>query len=492
MSSTAVGRISWNDRSTSPRLEGDFLILPNKTVSVGRDDAANDVVLPDLRVSRCQLEIFCIIVDEECKHAPLVFVRDRGSSNGTCVNGQLIGKGTRLSRAKLLEDGDVITIGTHPDLTLKYSSLLHMQPSYTLSPLQRKEVELFKDRYIISSRTIGDGGHALVFLGTEVETGQQVVCKVHDISHYSTESQELRRIRQEATLLSTLDHPNILSIKAAFETHQTIYIITELATGGDLYSLLSRHDRLEEYTVRSIIRQVLRGVVYIHSKDVAHRDIKPENILCGVTPEVPLRVMLSDFGDSGIVGRQRMKSAVGTRFYRAPECYTPGQDHDLAVDIWAVGMLALQLFLGCEEFPGLDSILFQSQADVEAYVTLIFSLPSYHGRISEAGKNFIRHCLAYDSKERPTARQAFRHSWLQEPKDDRKLFNQLETRNVDLWRPQRAMFPVIQDLRAESLLSIGRGAPDMRPGLEDMVSRHFADRISTHPAAPGIHLLKER
>jgi serine/threonine protein kinase len=155
-------------------------------------------------------------------------------------------------------------------------------------------------------------------------------------------------------------------------------------------------------------------------------------------------------------------------------------------------MLALQLFLGCEEFPGLDSILFQSQADVEAYVTLIFSLPSYHGRISEAGKNFIRHCLAYDSKERPTARQAFRHSWLQEPKDDRKLFNQLETRNVDLWRPQRAMFPVIQDLRAESLLSIGREAPDMRPGLKDMVSRHFADRISTYPAAPGIHLLKER
>lgn len=94
--------------------------------------------------------------------------------------------------------------------------------------------------------------------------------------------------------------------------------MTELATGGDLFSLLLRCNRLAEWKIRCIIRQVLRGVAYIHSKGVAHRDIKPENILCGVTPQVPYRIMLSDFGDSGIFGRERLKSTVGTRFYRPP------------------------------------------------------------------------------------------------------------------------------------------------------------------------------
>ncbi|KAL2188898.1 kinase-like protein [Thermothelomyces heterothallicus CBS 203.75] len=167
-------------------------------------------------------------------------------------------------------------------------------------------------------RTIGNGGHAVVFLATELETGKHVVCKVHDIGRHSRTSKEVERIRQEASLLSTLDHPNILAIRAAFETEQTIYVITELATGGDLFSLLLRYQTLGEWVIRSIIRQVLRGVAYIHSKGVAHRDIKPENILCGVTPQVPYRIMLSDFGDSGICGFGRLKSTVGTRFYRPP------------------------------------------------------------------------------------------------------------------------------------------------------------------------------
>jgi serine/threonine protein kinase len=85
-----------------------------------------------------------------------------------------------------------------------------------------------------------------------------------------------------------------------------------------LFSLLLRYKRLAEWAIRSIIRQVLRGVAYLHSKGVAHRDIKPENVLCGVTPQVPYRIMLADFGDSGIAGPQRMKSTVGTRFYRPP------------------------------------------------------------------------------------------------------------------------------------------------------------------------------
>lgn len=121
---------------------GFFLVFPNSTILVGRDEARNHVAFEDPVVSRSQLEIFSIVVDEEYKHSPLVFVRDRGSANGTAVNGEIIGKGAKLSPSRLLEDGDIITIGPGSQLRLTYSVLLDIQPSYTLSHLQRQEVEV--------------------------------------------------------------------------------------------------------------------------------------------------------------------------------------------------------------------------------------------------------------------------------------------------------------------------------------------------------------
>jgi len=214
--------------------------------------------------------------------------------------------------------------------------------------------QLFQDRYIITDRTVGDGAHAVVYVAKEVSTGQHVVCKVHDIGRYPKSAREVQRIRQEATLLSTLDHvwindppmrlqltnpsaqhptnqsrlrdksehvSNDIDQKSGVVTDLTRYIISELAAGGDLYSLILRYKQLEERGIRTIVRQVLRGVTYIHSKGVAHRDIKPENVLLGITPRIPYRVMLSDFGDSAVTGPRRMKSNVGTSFYRPP--YVP-------------------------------------------------------------------------------------------------------------------------------------------------------------------------
>lgn len=106
-------------------------------------------------VSRCQLEIFSIVVDEQYDHPPLVFVRDRGSSNGTAVNGQLIGRGAALSPSRLLEDGDTITIGGYPHLRFEYTLFLtshNRHPSYTLSQLQRREVEV--GNYFLFTRVL--------------------------------------------------------------------------------------------------------------------------------------------------------------------------------------------------------------------------------------------------------------------------------------------------------------------------------------------------
>ncbi|KAK0711036.1 kinase-like domain-containing protein [Lasiosphaeris hirsuta] len=359
MSSEAVAYVFFEDKSTQPSRMGQFWVFPNQTIKIGRDPHNSAVVFTDVSVLRNHSEFYSIIVDEESKHSPLVFVRDRQSLNGTYVNDRLVGKGPNVSPAFLLQNGDIVTIAPH--VMFRFTQLAKRELSFGLSHRQRKELKLFEDKFVVTDRTIGDGAHAVVYLAIEVKTGKQVVCKIDNSRRGPHLPSTLRRIRQEAILMSYLDHPNIFSIKAAFHTHQTMYIFTELATGGDLFSLFTRYTTFEELEIRWIIWQVLQGVAYIHSKGIAHRDIKPENILCAIAPNVSYRIMLSDFGDSAMASGGRMGSEVGSTFYRAPECHVPEQGHNPSVDIWAVGMLTLQLFVGSEKLPQIQRMDFNGQ-----------------------------------------------------------------------------------------------------------------------------------
>lgn len=98
------------------------------------------------------------------------------------------------------------------------------------------------------------------------------------------------------------------------------YTFTELASGGDLWSFIYRHDlKVAEFDARIIIRQVVRGLQYLHKRGIVHRDLKPENILLAYSPKnVYHRVMLSDFGASAVPRRSRMMTMTGTAGYQAP------------------------------------------------------------------------------------------------------------------------------------------------------------------------------
>ncbi|KAK4443927.1 kinase-like domain-containing protein [Podospora aff. communis PSN243] len=443
-----VAEVFFEDLSVIPTRTETYQVFANKTIKVGRDPEKNAIVISDPQMSRNHLEIYSIIVDQETKHGPLVFVRDRLSNNGTYVNEKLIGNASKVSLGRLLEDGDVVTISRPPIARFCFKQTFEASSS-TLSSLQRRESALFKDKYEISGRTIGDGAHAVVYLATEKRTGGQVVCKVHNLAGAYCSARRLQRIRQEATLLSYLDHPNIISIRAAFQTNNTMYIFTEMATGGDLFSLLMRYNTFRELEIRWILWQVLRAIAYIHRKGVAHRDIKPENILCAMLPNAACRIVLTDFGDSAMASTGRMKSGVGTSFYRAPECRTPDQAHDLSVDIWAIGMLVLQLFSGLYELPDIYHLTLNNQDKIDEYLRRAFDTVQQETQMSSDSMDFIRSCLVYDSDARPAAHQLFKNRWFREPKDDQMLFRRLEKDVLASWSPRGIVLPVIEDLTTD-------------------------------------------
>lgn len=118
----------------------------------------------------------------------------------------------------------------------------------------------------------------------------------------------LKRIPKDSSLneikiLQQLDHPNILKLYEFYEDNNEYCLITDYWEGGDLYEYLSNHDKVDEYHIAEIMKQLFSILKYIHSKNIVHRDIKryiyikySENILVEVHNDGCIIIKLIDWG----------------------------------------------------------------------------------------------------------------------------------------------------------------------------------------------------
>ena len=97
------------------------------------------------------------------------------------------------------------------------------------------------------------------------------------------------------TILSQLDHPNILKIYEYFEDEAKLYIVTELCTGGELFDRIIENGKLTEADACVVMKQLLSSVAFCHELNIVHRDLKPENVIF-VNDEQESPIKLIDFG----------------------------------------------------------------------------------------------------------------------------------------------------------------------------------------------------
>lgn len=87
------------------------------------------------------------------------------------------------------------------------------------------------------------------------------------------------QVAKEIRIHNSLKHANIIDFYGYFHDESNVYILTEYATGGHVYSLLRKKFRLEEKEISSIVNQTANGLSFMHNMGYIHRDIKPENLI---------------------------------------------------------------------------------------------------------------------------------------------------------------------------------------------------------------------
>ena len=220
---------------------------------------------------------------------------------------------------------------------------------------------------------------AIIYLGYDDRNDKMVWVKAIPKSSIKSKKQ-LQELQNQVEILKQLKHENIIRIKAAQQTPNNFYIITEYCNGGKLRDFQKFYQekkkaQLNEIYIQKIIRQLSSGIEYMHSKNIIHRGISLDNIDLNfekypniiIKNEEPKKVQYSEINenDSFTLKITNMKfsknlenatttqTVVGSANMMAPEMMSH-QKYNNKIDLWSLGILTYELLTGVKPFEGDD------------------------------------------------------------------------------------------------------------------------------------------
>uniref|UniRef100_A0A8C9BFL3 Serine/threonine-protein kinase SIK3 n=1 Tax=Phocoena sinus TaxID=42100 RepID=A0A8C9BFL3_PHOSS len=271
-------------------------------------------------------------------------------------------------------------------------------PPRSSAPASRGPVPARIGYYEID-RTIGKGNFAVVKRATHLVTKAKVAIKIIDKTQLDEEN--LKKIFREVQIMKMLCHPHIIRLYQVMETERMIYLVTEYASGGEIFDHLVAHGRMAEKEARRKFKQIVAAVFFCHCRNIVHRDLKAENLLL----DANLNIKIADFGFSNLfTPGQLLKTWCGSPPYAAPELFE-GKEYDgPKVDIWSLGVVLYVLVCGALPFDG--STLQNLRARV---LSGKFRIPFF---MSTECEHLIRHMLVLDPNKRLSMEQICKHKWM--------------------------------------------------------------------------------
>ncbi|KAL4623462.1 mitogen-activated protein kinase kinase kinase 3-like [Arapaima gigas] len=258
-------------------------------------------------------------------------------------------------------------------------------------------------------KMLGRGAFGEVYLCYDADTGRELAVKQVPFDPECQEtSKEVNALECEIQLLKNLRHERIVRYHGCLRDpeRRKLSIFVEFMAGGSIKDQLKAYGALTEKVTRRYTRQILQGVLYLHSNMIVHRDIKGANILRDSSGNVKL----GDFGASKRIqticmSGTGMKSVTGTPYWMSPEVIN-GEGYGRKADIWSVACTVVEMLT--QKPPWAE---FEAMAAIFKIATQP-TKPTLPEDVSEACRDFLR-LVFVEEKRRPTAEQLLTHPFVQ-------------------------------------------------------------------------------
>jgi len=199
------------------------------------------------------------------------------------------------------------------------------------------------------------GAQGTVVSALDLVSNERVAIK--KMQHPFTTEMNAKRAYREFVLLTSMIHPNIITLKSAFTPDENlahfreVYLVMELMN----YNLADviKEVGLDHKRISFFVYAMLVAIRHLHQEKIIHRDLKPTNVV--VNAKCELKIL--DFGLARAQDEMnnRMSQYVVTRYYRAPEVIV-GMEYGPKVDVWAIGCIFAEMIIRRVLFPGTDRI----------------------------------------------------------------------------------------------------------------------------------------
>ncbi|ESQ41958.1 hypothetical protein EUTSA_v10013210mg [Eutrema salsugineum] len=333
-------------------------------------------------------------------------------------------------------------------------------------------------------REVGRGEFGITYLCTDIKTGEKYACKSISKKKLRT-AVDIEDVRREVEIMKHMPkHPNIVSLKDAFEDDDAVHIVMELCEGGELFDRIVARGHYTERAAAAVMKTILEVVQICHKNGVMHRDLKPENFLFANKKETsPLKAI--DFGLSVFFKPgEGFNEIVGSPYYMAPEVLR--RHYGPEVDIWSAGVILYILLCGVPPFwaeteQGVAQAIIRSVIDFKR---------DPWPRVSDTAKDLVRKMLEPDPKKRLSAAEVLEHSWIQNAK---------KAPNVSLGETVKArlkQFSVMNKLKKRALRVIAEHlSVEEVAGIKEafeMMDINKTGKINLEELKHGLHKLGQQ
>ncbi|XP_061991770.1 CBL-interacting serine/threonine-protein kinase 4 [Rosa rugosa] len=327
-------------------------------------------------------------------------------------------------------------------------------------------------------RLLGRGSFAKVCKAQSLADETPVAIKIIDKLKADANMEPLI-LREISAMRRLQDHPNILKIHEVMATKSKIYIVVELATGGELFAKISRHGKLPESLARRYFQQLVSALRFCHENGVSHRDVKPQNLLLDGNGNLKV----SDFGLSALPEQLKnglLHTACGTPAYTAPEVlYRVGYDGSKA-DAWSCGVILFVLLAGHLPFDDSNLVAMHKKIQRRDYI-----IPA---TISKPARRIIYQLLDPNPNTRLSIEAVMEKAWFQKAIDLKLLSD-----SCDIIEAEKPKCDVVSGMNAFDIISMSSGL-DLS-GLfeaEDRSERRFTANVAAEKVAEKVGEVGER